>query len=180
MSTGEVLRAIALDPVGGVPATFRRLEKRRAMEVGIACAIVGALCVVIGVYMTLPSWSRNDVRTIFGLLVLGATLFGGLIGAGYLARTVFGGAGAVEGDVFVAATSLVPIAVMVFLAGLVGVANFEVVGLLGIFASTWTILMLHAGVSRVSGVAEGKAAFAVPLMLILSLWLTSIVFRGML
>ena len=107
-------------------------------------------------------------------------MFGGLTAAGYAARQVFHKEGSVEGDVFVAAVSLAPISISIFLAGLIGMANFELIGVVTMFAFSWTVLMLYSGVTSVSGISEKKGPYAVPLMLVVTFWLTSVVTRAML
>ncbi len=55
----------------------------------------------------------------------------------------------------------------------------EVIGALAVFALCLTILMLFAGCTRISKVSERLATIAVPLMLILSGWITKIIYAAM-
>lgn len=174
----DVLITVLRDPVGGIPASFVRLGKQRAMEVAVAVAVLGAVLIVVGVFLTIPAWARPS-NAFFRLLVLAIAMLGGLSGAGFAARKLLQGTGSPEGDVFIAAVSLAPISVLVFASGLIGITNVEIIGGLAMFAITWTVLMLYSGVTRVSSIPEGKSAYAVPLMLIGSLWLTSVAFRAM-
>lgn len=177
--TRGVLTTMFSDPVAGLPRAFVKLGNRRAMEVGIAIAILGALLVVLGVHQMVPSWARPR-NAVFGMIFVAVTMYGSLVGAAYGARQLFKGTGSSEGDVFVAAVSLTPIAVLMFLSGLIGIGNFELIGALAMFAFTWTVLMLYSGVTSVLGVPESKAAYAVPLMLMVAFWLTSVISRAML
>jgi len=177
--TRGALAEILRDPVAGLPKFFNKLARRRALEVGIAVALVGTLLVVVGVFMAVPSWARPS-NAFFGILLMAVVMFGGLTGSGYAARQVLHGEGSVEGDVFVAAVSLAPISVLVFFAGLVGMGNVELIGAVAMFAFSWTVLMLYSGVTAVSGISERKGPYAVPLMLMLTFWLTSVVTRAIL
>jgi hypothetical protein len=51
----------------------------------------------------------------------------------------------------------------------------EVILVLSLFALTYSILMLYAGCSRIGGISEAGAAPAVPIILLLSAWITKII-----
>jgi hypothetical protein len=80
----------------------------------------------------------------------------------------------------IAGASLLPFGFLFFVSGLLGIANFEIAALLLIFALCYAILILYTGCTRISGVAESRAAFAVPVMIIVSAWLTKILFGAIL
>jgi hypothetical protein len=63
----------------------------------------------------------------------------------------------------------------VLLAALLGAANFEVIAILFLFALTYSILILYAGCSRIGCISEAGAAPAVPIILLLSAWITKII-----
>jgi hypothetical protein len=70
---------------------------------------------------------------------------------------------------------LLPSGVLVLAAALLGAANVEVILVLSLFALTYSILMLYAGCSRIGGISEAGAAPAVPIILLVSAWLTKII-----
>ncbi|HXO26757.1 MAG TPA: molecular chaperone DnaJ, partial [Thermoanaerobaculia bacterium] len=91
------------------------------------------------------------------------------------ARQIFRGKGRFAGDVYTAGAALLPWAFLVLAAALLGVANIEVIVVIWLFALTYSILMLYAGCSRIGGISEAGAAPAVPIMLLVTAWITKIV-----
>jgi hypothetical protein len=93
------------------------------------------------------------------------------------ARKLFGGEERhLEGDVFVAGVTLLPFGLFILLAGMLGFGQWRITALLSVFALTYTILLLYRGLTTVSLVRDMAAAFCVPLVLILSSYLTYVVF----
>ena len=181
-------------PVGGLPEAFAMFDPERAAQVGFAFAILYVAMLAGGTYllfnrtvnslgagellsMLRGSSPMQDVRigNLIKLAIMGLVPFASLAGASFLARKGFQGAGSVSGDVFVAGASLLPWGLAVLLAGVVGLGNIELIGALLVFALAYHILILYAGCSRVSGVPESGAAPAVPLMFLLSVWLTKVI-----
>jgi hypothetical protein len=81
-----------------------------------------------------------------------------------------------EGDVFVAGVTLLPSGIFILLAGVLGFGQWRIVALLSVFALTYTILLLYRGLTTVSRVRDTAAAVCVPLVLMLSAYLTQIMF----
>jgi hypothetical protein len=182
------VKLFAKSPVGGLPESFALFDDRRAIQVGIVFAIAYEVAVLLG---ALIFKSRTEallggiipigqlmgdltVKQLFKVLFLGLVPFASLIGACALARAVFRGTGRIAGDVYTAGAVLLPTGLLVLLASLLGAANFEVIAILFLFALTYSILILYAGCSRVGGVSEAGAAPAVPIILLLSAWITKI------
>jgi hypothetical protein len=118
------------------------------------------------------------VGQLFKILVLGLVPFASLIGACALARAIFRGKGRLAGDVYTAGAVLLPTGFLVFSATLLGAANFEVIAILSLFALTYSILILYAGCSRIGCISEAGAAPAVPIILLLTAWITKIIVVG--
>jgi hypothetical protein len=176
----QALKTFAANPVGGLPAAFEALGESRALRVGLVFAAASVVLIFVGVYMSLPAFMRPDFGTSLKFIVFGAVPFASILAASMATRKVFGGAGSIGGDSMIAGASLLPFGFLIFISGLLGLANFEVTALLLIFAFCYAILILYTGCTRVSGVAESKAAFAVPVMIIVSAWLTKILFGAIL
>jgi hypothetical protein len=173
-------KLFANNPVGGLPSAFENLDKRGARDVGIVFSVIFALCIVVGTYMALPSWGKPNIQGVFGLLILGAVPPAAVAGVSALARKLFNSEGSFESDLFIAGASLLPVAVGVFLIGVLGMGSVEVVAILAGFSGCYTILMLYSGCTKISKVTEAKAAVTVPVMLLVSAWLCKVVFSPML
>ncbi|MCL6482348.1 MAG: zinc ribbon domain-containing protein [Firmicutes bacterium] len=182
------VKLFAKSPVGGLPESFALFDDRRAIQVGIVFAIAYEVAVLLG---ALIFKSRTEallggiipvgqlvgdltVKQLFKVLFLGLVPFVSLIAACSLARVIFRGAGRIAGDVYTAGAVVLPTGLLVLLASLLGAANVEVIAILFLFALTYSILILYAGCSRIGGISEAGAAPAVPIILVLSAWITKI------
>jgi len=179
------VKLFAKSPVGGLAESFAMFDDRRAIQVGIVFAIVYELALLLGGLILkskaaallggiLPIGELTAAQ-MFKMLFLGLVPFASLIGAGALARAMFRGKGRFAGDVYTAGAALLPSGFLVLAASLLGAANFEVIFILVLFALTYSILMLYAGCSRIGGISEAGAAPAVPIILLLSAWITKII-----
>ena len=183
------VKLFAKSPVGGLPESFALFDDRRAIQVGIVFAIAYEVAVLLGALIfkskteallggILPVSQLMGELTaaqLFKVLFLGLVPFASLIGACALARAIFHGKGRFAGDVYTAGAVLLPTAILVLLAALLGAANFEVIAILFLFALTYSILILYAGCSRIGLISEAGAAPAVPIILLLSAWITKII-----
>lgn len=179
------LKLFAVSPVGGLAESYAMFEPPRAMGVGIVFAVIYELLLFLALYraadkvasgigVPLPTGDLTFGMAV-KLIFIGAVPFITLALAGAIARFIFRGKGSFAGDIYTAGASLLPFGLCLFLASFLGPANFEVIAALSVFALTYTILMLYAGCSRIAGIPETGAAPAVPIMLLLSVWLTKIV-----
>lgn len=175
----------ARSPVGGLPESFALFEDQRAIQVGIVYAIVYEIALLLGAFIFkskitsllggfLPIGELTAAQ-LFKILILGLIPFASLIGACALARAIFHGKGRIAGDVYTAGAVLLPMGFLVLASSLLGAANLEVILILSLFALTYSILILYAGCSRIAIIAEAGAAPAVPIILLLSGWITKIV-----
>lgn len=179
------VKLFAKSPVGGLPESFALLDDQRAIQVGIIFAIVYETALFLGAFILKSKASGmlgvslpiGDLTAgqMFKVLFLGLVPFASLIGAGALARAIFRGKGRLAGDVYTAGAVLLPSGFLVLVASLLGAANFEVILVLSLFALTYSILMLYAGCSRIGNISEAGAAPAVPIILLLSAWITKII-----
>lgn len=176
----QAFKIFATNPVGGLPVAFNSLGPPRAMGVGIVFAIFSIVCVFIGVYVALPAFAKPEISDSVKFIFFGAVPFMSLLAASAATRKIFAGAGSLQGDSFIAGAALLPFGFLVLVSSVLGIANLEIAALLVVFALCYGILMLYTGVTRISRVSESRAAFAVPVMIIVSFWLTKIIFGAML
>lgn len=185
----EGIKLFAKSPVGGLQASFEMFDSARALSVAIVFAILYEAMLFIGLYhgagkMTsyipfLPSMEDLSVKRVVQIIAIGLTPVITLAVSATLARLIFRGKGTFVGDLYTASASLLPYGVLVLVASILGPANIEVIAALTVFALTYNILMLYAGCSRISGIPEAGAAPAVPVMLLLTVWLTKVVVSTM-
>jgi hypothetical protein len=190
------VKQLAVSPVGGLPASFQSFGEQRALWAAVGFTALYLLFLAISLYRAgqsleslagmaaTPSGpfaaalatgaSVNDFGWYMRLLLCGLVTIFTLSVAAMLMRLVFRGKGTFLGDFYIASASMLPVAVALFLISIIGVANVEVMLLLMVFAVVYNILMLYAGCSRISGISEAGAAPAVPIMLLVTLYLTKV------
>jgi hypothetical protein len=179
------VKLFAKSPVGGLPESFAMFDDQRAIQVGIVFAIVYEIALLLGALIFKSKVSgllggmlpigELTASQMFKLLFLGLVPFASLIGACALARAIFHGKGRFAGDVYTAGAVLLPSGFLVLVSSLLGVANWEVILIVLLFALTYSILILYAGCSRIGCISEAGAAPAVPIILLLSAWITKII-----
>ena len=178
-------KLFAKSPVGGLAESFALFDDLGAIQVGIVFAVVYEMAVLLGV-LIFGSKAASllgakfpigelTAEQMFKVLVLGLVPFVSLIGACALARVIFRGKGRFAGDVYTAGAVLLPSGLLVLVAPLLGAGNFEVIIILSLFSLTYSILILYAGCSRIGDISEAGAAPAVPIILLLSAWITKII-----
>lgn len=181
----SALKAFGRKPVSGLPEIYSSLGESRSMGVGIAFGVlfgislaflIGSLAGSLqnaiplsGALVQSPSLGTRLKAVLVGLVVFGC--FGAAVAA---TRHAFRGSGSLQADALVAGTALVPLAVFNLAVALLGVANFEVIAVLALFALCYTILVLYSGATTLSRIPELAGAAAVPLTLILAAWLTKV------
>jgi hypothetical protein len=174
--------AVFENPVENLSPNFDRLKKQEALEVGIAFAVLFDICAFFGLYMMLPRWAGTPgFADILKILIFGFVPPAALSGAIFLARKVFrASAGTIESDVFLAGIALIPIGILLLLSGVLGMGNLEVTGLVGVFALSYLILILFTGCAKISEIATVRAVPAVPIIILVTAWLSKIVYAAML
>jgi hypothetical protein len=178
----KTLLSVLQNPVENLAASFVRLQKQEALEVGIAFAVVFDICALFGIYMMLPRWAgQPGIGDILKILLFGFVPPAALTGAIFLARKVFRApGGTIESDVFIAGISVIPTGILLLLSGVLGIGNLEVIGVVAIFALSYTILILFNGCTRISEIAQVRAVPAVPIIILLAAWLSKVIFAAML
>jgi hypothetical protein len=175
----KLTRLVFVDPMQGLPAAACVLAKREALEVGLVLAVLFDLCATLALALRLPGDSSAD--SVLKLLIASAVPPVAITAGGYLARKVFRSPdGSLESDLLVAGLSLLPLALLFAAGAILGLGNIEVVGIVAVFALCYTVLILFACLTQVSAVRLAVAAPAVPIIILLTLWLAKIVFAALL
>ena len=186
----QAFKTLMTNPVGGFRIAYDSLGPERAMQVGFIFCIVFDLCVLIGLTFLLnsvtPKGSHSSfanargIGTSIKILILGLVpLVTATLGCTCV-RLIFRGEGSIKSDTFVAGASLLPFGLAVLIAGVVGVANAEVIVAVAVFATTTTILMMYAGCTTIQGIPGTAATLAVPLMILADVWIGKVIFLSLL
>jgi|GEM_PF-2643657 hypothetical protein len=175
----KAFKALASNPVGGMKTAFANLGPQRAMIVGIIFGIVFELLVLIGFeihiqsFIKIPAIQISVRLIILGLIPLISTTSGCAI-----VRIIFKGKGNIQGDIFIAGSSLLPFGIGVFISGFLGLGNIEVLAALGVFTITTTILMMYSGCTTVQEIPDAAATLSVPLIFLVCIYISKIIFTS--
>jgi hypothetical protein len=190
-TSGDALataRNLAVDPVGALARAYGTLGRERAQAAGIALALLFSIVSTTGIALGAKRWS-GGLLSLAGGPSLGTYLKTALIllilpvaltAISYGVRQLLRADRSVATDLFSAGSALLPLAIAVLLSGMLGVANVEVIVLLVLFSTTYLVLILFTGLTRLGGLTERAAAPAVPIILVLTAWLSKVVIAAML
>jgi hypothetical protein len=182
----QAFKMFASNPVGNLAAAFEGLGSR-ALAVGIAFGVVFALCLLLGIYRFFGQFTGGFFEAIkmlkFGgflkALVFGVVPFVTLGAGSFIVRQAFRGGGGLGYDSFIAGASLLPFGGVALVATIVGFGNYDIIGVFALFAVCLTVLMLFAGLTRISRISERLATLAIPIMVIVSAWLSKVIYLAM-
>ncbi len=158
--------SLIYNPVGALPGAYQALPGQQALAVGLVFMGVWLLCSLIGgalgvSALGLPfSFSLDNLSLSYklrGAIMLLSIPLGLTLGV-YLARIVLRGNGDIALDVFVAGAALLMVGFAALLGGLLG---HQVLQLLMLVALTLAVLVIYTSLTRISGIAEGIAAYLV-------------------
>jgi hypothetical protein len=175
-----VFRAFASDPVGGLGRSAATLGRERQREIALVFGIFFDVAVVLAAYKVRHMFGTPSFGDVAGMFLLGLVPILSLAGAAALARKVCRGSGSFDGDLVIASGALLPLAFVCLLGALLGAGNIEVLIVAGFFAACYAILILYGGCLHIGGIPEPAAAPAVPIMLLVTAWLTKIIYAALL
>jgi hypothetical protein len=187
----EVLDSLPLflsDPVGNLPRLCTGLRPGAAFGLGVAFYLLAVLSGFLGVVLAaeldgVPSLRefittrRTTVRAevLLKLLALIATPFVALTGAVALVRLVTRSRGTFGSDTLIAGATWLPLGLAMPIVALLG-RNVELVAFLGLVLSVLPILLLNSALTRAMQLSDRGAVFAIPLILVVSLYLCKVIF----
>jgi hypothetical protein len=172
----SAVREVAVDPIAGLASSFAMLGERRGRAAGIAFGVGFALVAAVASLIA-ASDSSSDVRLrlMFAVFIVGLVPFIALAATSAAARKAFRTAGTTGADLFIAGVALQPFGVFLLLAAVLGIANYQAIALLSLFAWTYMLCVLFAGCTRLVGIAERFAPPVIAVMLLAAMWLTKVV-----
>jgi len=169
------LKGFAGDPVGRLPSTYAALGEAQARRIGLTYGVLSALCFLLGGYLLFPF--KDGLFDFLGFggvmkcLLFAVIPFACVSGGSLAARRLLGAQGGPGGDVFVAGAALLPMSFAMVVNGLLGYEHAAAMGVVSIFAGVTAVLMLFSGYSRISALSERATTVAIPIVVLLTIWL---------
>lgn len=158
-----------LNPVGGLDPTFARFTQERAVVVGLVLAAIFDICFVCGVY---AGWRDLFKVSIIKLTIVGIVPFITLTIISAIARLLFRCRGSLAGDIFLAGAALMPLSILAVASGISTQLGSHIMIIITVFCSCYTILLLYGGCTQISNLSETTAALLVPVMILVTGWIT--------
>lgn len=173
--TLRILPSLALNPTGALLPGMLSLEKPRVMAVGILFAAIANFCFIGGTYL---GWRDQLNFSLFDLLLVGLVPFVTLMLMVGVARLITRRRGSLAGDIFLAGASVLPVGFLALTSGVSPVLGSQIMVVITVFASCYTILMLYSGCTQIANLPEKTAALLVPVMVLVSAWLSYVAFTA--
>ncbi len=173
-------KQFATDPVGGLPVACEGLGAKRALEVGIVFGMVCTAAAIFAAFRLLPWWCAP--RGFSGFLKAGiycAIPFAALAGTTFAVRKILRSFGNFGYDCFIAGAALLPLGFVMFAASVLGDTESRLVVILAVIGVCLAVLMLFAALTRTFKVSDRAATFLLPLMIIVTYWLSDLVYGAM-
>ena len=168
----QAFKVFATDPVSRLPRAYEILGSR-ALNAGLFLGgIATTFILILMIRISGESPGHEGFLGFLKLAIASLVPFLALAGCAFAARVACDGAGGFGSDIFIAGTSLIPVALIGLIVAIFGVHNGRVFSLLTCFATTVPVLMLFSGLTRICRLSERVASLAVPLTLLLSSWLS--------
>lgn len=175
-------KALGLDPVGGLLKAYQALGATRSLGVGLAFGLVFSLLVVLTVYkigFMEMFIGKSGVTGFLKVMVIGFTLFFSLSIACLIGEKIGRGKGNFSSNCFISGVALLPIGIVSLISTLIGYENFEVTFILATISICMLVMILFAGLTRIGELSDKVASYIVPLMLIVSVWITKVFLTAM-
>jgi curved DNA-binding protein CbpA len=153
------------DPVGGILPAYGSLESRMVATVAFGFIALSELSFLAGMLSRFgSSWEAAWRWLIVGMIPILS-----LFGISMLTRSFFRHLRHWTADLFLASSSVLPLAFFFLVSSLM--PSFVLL-FIGIFAFSHTILLLYGGCSQLLNVSESQAALIVPVMITISMVIT--------
>jgi curved DNA-binding protein CbpA len=156
------------NPGGGLLPAFSRLNNQQLKSVGIIYGVFSSLCFICSYFMTgLPLES-----SVWQLFLIGIIPFLILIITGSLMRYAIHRRGNFATDIFIAGTTIAPLAFISVIIGFIPLSFFPFMIPLTLFGVSYSLLTLYVGHIQLLNIVEYKAAFIVALMAVINSYLS--------
>lgn len=167
---------LIFDPVEGLLMIFEAFEPHQAMIVGIMLGVIADLNFVMGFYY---GWQLTVPNSYLKLAFIGLVIFVTVVMINLFSRLLIGRSRNWQGDIFLAGATVLPSSLLALVSALVVSISFNLLIVLAVFAGCATILILYKGYTRIAYLSERAASMLIPLIILLSGWLSYFLFKVM-
>ncbi|MFP5271400.1 DnaJ domain-containing protein [Coleofasciculus sp.] len=171
------IRSFLLNPMGGLLPSFARLDSQRAMVVGLLLAVIFDACFVWGIY---TGWRDMVSVSLVPLIGVGMIPFIILAAMSAIARLIRRHPGSLAGDSFLAGATLTPLSILAIANGISSYMPSQLMVIITVFTACYTVLTLYSGCTQIANLSEKTAALVVPVMVLVSGWISYWAFTAML
>lgn len=170
------LPRLLVNPSGAALQVWQSQLPYQSIGISLIGAGLAMGCVVGGNHLFAPeTWTVSDSQ----VMLLSLVAFSSLVLAGSLIRRMVGKGGSWSGDLLVAGSAMLPVGVWAILCGLaMQLGQIELIAL-SLFASSFAILGLYSGYTKIGKIAEPIAALAVPTIVMISYGVTALLYRAL-
>lgn len=173
----RALQLIFRDPIGGIARAYRDLGDRRALLAGVIFAIAMDLCELFAILKILPSYVSVSFGDVLQILLYGLSLPVFLfVSLTVLSKTTVKTV-SWQAAAFVSGITVLPLAGMSLVVALIGIASDEVLAVFGMFAFTFTIMLLFSGCTKILQFSDRSSFVLVPVVLMISAGLSFLVIK---
>ncbi|MGR3273555.1 DnaJ domain-containing protein [Acaryochloris marina NIES-2412] len=175
-AAATALPRLLVNPSGAALEVWKSQLPYQSIGISLIGAGLAMSGVVGGAHFFAPeTWTVSDAQ----LMLLSLVAFSSLVLAGSLIRRMVGKGGSWSGDLLVAGAAMLPVGVWAILSGLaMQLGQIELIAL-SLFASSFTILGLYSGYTKIGQIAEPIAALAVPTIVMISYGVTALLYRAL-
>lgn len=181
--TGFVMRTwlatllqVITNPVGGILPAYGSLDPKVIGLVSVGFLGIANTGFILG--MMSLGVSKD---AIWHLLTVGITPIFSLFLASFITRSVLSHHRHWTGDLFFASSTVLPLGFLFLFTAAINMVSdflhFRPLIVAGVFALSHTILLLYGGCTQLLNVSESQAALIVPIMILVTTLLTSLVFN---
>lgn len=177
----ETLKMLASNPVGKLSAAFENLKHEQVLSVSIIFIIASAILSAFGIKSLIQEYLGIFYSPDFFPLLISSLLFpASIFIVIFFVSTIIKQKYDYLGALFIASVFNIPISIFFLIVALLSLSNMEVLFALIVFILSFSILILFTGCVNIIKLTEQTSSLAVPIILLISLWLTTILLRAIL
>lgn len=185
----SAVTSLITNPVGALQAGYNALGTARAQAAGAALCVLFAIVAPLGALINGPEmfgllglglglYAESNfgvfIRVVLAMLILAAAM----VGAFMAVRKMGGSKSPLAADLYSVGGALTPLGLAMFVASFL-YRSPELAMLLMVFGSSYVVLILFAGLTRIAGVSEKLSAPGVPIIFVVSLYICKVILGAM-